>query len=186
MLRRLVPLLLLAIAISARAESPGVDRFGDPLPDGAIARLGSVRFTHSAGLEQFAFAADSKTIVFFGRDNIAGRWDAESGKELSHVQLQRSSLRGTLISGDGAVLVTTSPSQGLFVWDTATGKELRRLPAINGPNPLMAWLKDGRSLLIIDNNGAVHVCDVVDGRELSRWPASTERVISLCASPDAN
>src|SRR5260370_42008756 len=105
-MHRHLALLLFAVAVSARAELPNVDRFGDPLPDGAVARLGSMRFTHSAALEQFAFAADGKTIVFFGRDNIVGRWDAVSGKELRRVQLRRSSLGGIIISCDGALLVT--------------------------------------------------------------------------------
>src|SRR5260370_712759 len=137
----------------------------------AVALLGSTRFALCRAWQRLAFAADGKTIVFFGRDNIVGRWDAVSVKELSRVQLRRSSLRGTIISGDGAMLVPTSASEGLFVWDTATGKELRRLPAINGPNPLMAWLKDGRSLFLIDNQGVVHICHGTTGRELSRWPA---------------
>ncbi|MFL5340498.1 MAG: WD40 repeat domain-containing protein [Gemmataceae bacterium] len=160
-----------------------VDRSGDPLPAGVIARLGTIRFTHAGSLDQVAFSGDGKTIVFVGRDNVVGRWDASSGKELSRVQLQRSSIRGSILSGDGAVLVTPSPSQGLFVWDTTTGKEMHRLP-LQVANPVLVWLKDGQTLLATDATGVVRIYDVAAGHEKSRWAAGTERYVALGASPD--
>src|SRR5262249_29706287 len=57
--------LALILASSMDAEEPRRDRFGEPLPPGAIARLGTVQ-AH-VGVEGIAFSADGKTLVSWSR-----------------------------------------------------------------------------------------------------------------------
>src|SRR5579864_8149651 len=78
-------LLWLAGATCAAAQGPATpqrDFYGDPLPDGAIARLGSVRFHPPAGLIAMAYAPDGKSILAIGGDSMR-YWDADTGKELA-------------------------------------------------------------------------------------------------------
>ena len=55
----------------ADGARPRVDRFGDPLPDGAVRRFGTLRFRHEA-IAGLAFTPDGKRLVAgIGRDPLA-------------------------------------------------------------------------------------------------------------------
>jgi WD40 repeat protein len=63
----------------AKGASPTVDALGDPLPDGALLRLGTSRFQCPSGVVDLAISPDGKSIVTTGRQLIV--WDAVTGKE---------------------------------------------------------------------------------------------------------
>ncbi|HEX3148228.1 MAG TPA: sigma-70 family RNA polymerase sigma factor [Gemmataceae bacterium] len=104
------------------------DSLGDPLPEGAIARLGTLRLNHGDGLSVLLFTPDGKSIVSVGHGQ-ARVWDAATGVE----RLQFST--GTpewddqpVVSADGKQmthLVQRFGGDPLHVFDLETGKELR-------------------------------------------------------------
>jgi WD40 repeat protein len=57
------------------------DQHGDPLPGGAIARLGSTRFRQGSWVRDLSLSPDGKTIaaVEFNKVRL---WDSATGKEL--------------------------------------------------------------------------------------------------------
>src|SRR5215218_8936318 len=57
-----------------------VDLYGDRLPEGAVARLGSLRLRHP-GLRDFTLLPDGKTAVTVGDDQTVRWWDLESGRQ---------------------------------------------------------------------------------------------------------
>src|SRR5882672_5479523 len=65
---------------SAQAQD-AADRYGDPLPTGATARLGSIRFRHGQGVAVIAVSRDGKFIASAGRSALRV-WDASTGKEI--------------------------------------------------------------------------------------------------------
>jgi WD40 repeat protein len=71
--------LLLLFAAATHAEPQRLDRYGDPLPDGAIARLGSVRLRHNRSVRCVQFSPDGRTIFSGGPNDIVRCWDAETG-----------------------------------------------------------------------------------------------------------
>jgi RNA polymerase sigma factor (sigma-70 family) len=71
------------------AEPETVDAHGDPLPDGAIARLGTVRFNHGNGLNALFFSSDGKKIFSEGNGSIR-IWDAKDGKEQERMRTAKT------------------------------------------------------------------------------------------------
>jgi RNA polymerase sigma factor (sigma-70 family) len=60
-------------------DEPRRDRYGDPLPPGAIARLGTLRYRAPDTIETLAFAPDGKTLAVYSHAGLF-LMDAASGK----------------------------------------------------------------------------------------------------------
>src|ERR1700687_5891507 len=77
---------LLALSGAAQQDPPRTDLHGDPLPKGALQRLGTLHYRQEMFIEGFAFAPDGKTYVTAGRktkDSPAMRlWSTATRKEI--------------------------------------------------------------------------------------------------------
>src|SRR5262245_26733670 len=88
MARRTV-LLLIGLFATGAAVPPATaappaartDLLGDPLPDGALARVGTLRFRHLATIVSVAYAPDGKSVATGGRDGVVRVWDAATGRQ---------------------------------------------------------------------------------------------------------
>src|SRR5262245_47421402 len=58
------------------------DTQGDPLPEGAIARMGTVRWRHPGPVTYVGFTAQGKQLVTACTDGLIRVWDMHTGKEL--------------------------------------------------------------------------------------------------------
>ncbi len=65
-------------AAQLKAPAPGHDLFGDPLPKGAVVRLGTVELRHGPFGSGLQFTADAKHLVSLGGGWIR-RWDLATG-----------------------------------------------------------------------------------------------------------
>ena len=74
---------------------PGVDLYGDPLPPGALARLGSERLRHPNYVFAVTFTPDGKTVASMGQDGFIRLWDAATGKEIRHFGGEDFTLTGS-------------------------------------------------------------------------------------------
>src|SRR5262249_9104246 len=125
-----------------QGQVPAVDLHGDPLPAGAVARLGSVAFYHEFA-HQIAYSGNGK-ILASSDDRIIRLWDAATGRGLGQYQGGRA----FALSADGTRLAAsaTVPDKGLLsIWDTASGKELRQL-ALHSEVTVAAFSPDGKLL----------------------------------------
>src|SRR5262249_49573204 len=58
------------------------DTYGDPLPAGALARMGTVRFQHGDDVWGVVWSPDGKTVVSSGSPHGNRFWEAATGKEI--------------------------------------------------------------------------------------------------------
>src|SRR5690242_10848361 len=82
----LLPTLPLLGAPPKKSETARVDSYGDPLPPGAVARLGTVRLRHSHCM---AFSLDGKLLATAGHKFIR-LWETATGKEVRRAPLPES------------------------------------------------------------------------------------------------
>ena len=68
---RLSGLVLVGLCALSMAAEPKRDRNGDPLPDGAVARLGSLRLRTEQPIVGAAFASDGKTLAAYGSNSLS-------------------------------------------------------------------------------------------------------------------
>ncbi|HEX3152736.1 MAG TPA: WD40 repeat domain-containing protein [Gemmataceae bacterium] len=105
-----------------------VDLYGDPLPEGAVARLGSVRLRHN-DLKDFAILPDVKSAVTVGADFMVRWWDLHTGRQARAVRLPFINRSGKpaahfpvfAVSPDGAAVAFGQEEQ-LIIFDARTGR----------------------------------------------------------------
>jgi RNA polymerase sigma factor (sigma-70 family) len=162
-----------------RAQEPGrADRYGDPLPEAALARLGTVRFRHgSGGVAVLAFSSDGRTLVSASANGLVRVWDQATGKELRHFVVEVASpINWVALSPDGrtfAAVDVPGPGAGheIHLWDVTAGKPLRVLQGHTDIVRGLAFSADGKTLVSGSGNKdkTIRVWDVATGREVHRF-----------------
>jgi WD40 repeat protein len=122
---RLLPALLaLLLAAACHAGEPKRDRHGDPLPEGAIARLGTVQ-AHPF-CKTVAFSADGRSIITTGETAVR-HWDLATGRVQRLIVRQMPNNVWQRISADGG-LAATLYSDHLKLHDLNNNRSLHQLP----------------------------------------------------------
>jgi WD40 repeat protein len=126
---------------------PRLDRHGDPLPPGALARLGTVRFRLGNGLYAMALSPDGKTAVSVGGNSQTQFWDVATGKMLRGIDHEHGGGgRVVAYSPDGRTVATVQDHGTVHLWDAAGGKHLAELDPKMRSTTSLAFSPDGRVL----------------------------------------
>jgi WD40 repeat protein len=180
-------------APAARAEplnlAPPRDAQGDPLPAGALARLGTVRFRSIKPIYSFSMSADGKLLVAHDGEGVR-LWDLETGKVVRRFVAREGLLGCTVaLSPDGKTFAARrwlggGVARQLVLWDVSTDKEVRRMERPADDYPCMAFSPDGKTLAATDWEKRVHVWDVGTGKEIKAWQAPRGCLPDLAFSAD--
>jgi WD40 repeat protein len=138
----MLSLLLLTLPSAAPGKEAAKDRYGDPLPEGAYRRLGTVRYRGDPYLGCVALSPDGRLLALGGKHSIKVA-DADTGKERYRLAVPSPAFQVAFLPGERGLLIGWD--RKAVVWDFRAGKE-RNLPH-PGKWPLTA--------LIVSADGSV-------------------------------
>jgi WD40 repeat protein len=187
MIARLVLVLLAGCLVvpglgGQAPPKPATDGLGDTLPDGAVARLGTLRLKH-AFADAAVFSPDGMRFVSLGPNSATLRlWDTITGKEIPGSWSSTNRPGAAAFSPDGTV-VAVAPSQvagnntsqsQVILYDIARGKALRALPG-KWPDVRALLFTDGGKTLVLAGAGTVSWWDSETGKEQRSWKPLDEK-----------
>src|SRR5207245_843841 len=126
------------------ADKPRLDTHGDPLPDGAIARLGTVRFRGQ--FQGAALSPDGKTLAVSNFQALT-LFDVATGKTIKTLRNERGiGMASVVFSPDGKMLASTDHGNAIQLWDIASGQPVRQIssPGRVRPGSGIVFSADGR------------------------------------------
>ncbi len=180
-----LPLLLLT-GITAAAET---DRFGDPLPAGAVARIGTNRLRHGGAVTSITFAADSKKFATTSVDRTISVWESETGRELLRCHGFDREPNAAAFTKDGKALICVADGS-VRVFEiadakdapTVEAKELRHFSLNADKIAVAAFSGDASWLAVGDEDGKVSLWDVHEGKKLTEFsPEGGVRCLAVSA-----
>jgi WD40 repeat protein len=154
----------------AGADPPRLDREGDPLPTGAVARFGHSRLRHpgiSGEDDGFAFNPNEKTIASWDEQAVR-LWDLADGHRLWHLGTE-DNIFAVIFAPDGKRLAVCTAKEVLIV-DAATGKPERTLNA--SARSAAAFSPDRHTLATARNDWGqwIDLWDVTTGEKITEFP----------------
>lgn len=174
-------------------DLPRTDRYGNPLPDGAIFRVGTnrLRMKVEPPFGDVLLSGSGQFLVSNGiMDEGVRMWDTTTGREV-HQFAAEVVYHTIALSADGSQLAVSDGNK-IYLYDTATGNKQR---TIDSP-PLRARLKNPYSLYFSKDGKILTACIAAGSDRLNhirRWETATGKKVEdrqtdagtpLALSPD--
>ena len=166
------------------------DSYGDPLPDHAVARLGTTRLCHITGrfrhpLIWLAFSNDDKTVI-----SVAGSiciWDRKTGQLLHELELAHRPAR--LVQGPGRVVFSAqgpSLAQGTvcYFWRKPNDVPIQREFSKNNRGPDAIAMSPDEKTFALGFPGEIQLRDWTSGKIIHRFGRENELYRRILFTPD--
>jgi WD40 repeat protein len=132
-----------ALAQPAPAEKR--DRFGDPLPAGAVARLGTLRFRQKGPTHALAVSPDGRLLAAGGEGELRV-WEADSGKQVWCCPGLDQGVKALAFLAGGRTLASVGHDGFLRQWEARMGRPLENFDIECGGRRACAFSPDGATL----------------------------------------
>jgi hypothetical protein len=138
---------------------------------------------HTKPVEEFHFAADSKTLVSLGFDQTARVWDLASGKATKTIKYDDKDPLALFSSAEGTLLLVKPPEKNVIRFrDFLTDREATAVDMSDGVMGFSLSLAAARHA-IASEKGTVTVWDTKAGKKSGEWKAKVGGEFQL--SPQA-
>jgi RNA polymerase sigma factor (sigma-70 family) len=171
------------------AGQPRTDRYGDPLPGGAVARIGTTRLRAGSAdsTSSLVYTPDGKSLVACDAGKLIRVWDPATGKEQRRIEPPGGDgIFAFALAPDGKTLATAGlQSPVIRLWGVATGQELRQLAGDKTGTSCVGFSPDGKILAAAAmGTGTIQLWDVGTWQESQRLQGHTGWITSLLLLPD--
>lgn len=179
----------------AGRNQAGKDLYGDPLPPGAIARLGTVRFRRQDSLKDVAFLPNNKTLLAVTPNTGSRYYEAATGKLLRSVEVGEHNVGAAAITPNRRLLALMGShfdedkaaySYQLKLVDPVTWQEKLNVTQTKSLGEKLAITPDGTTVVILQGR-KLHFWDVASGTEILEYEIKGQgRISSLAFAPDSS
>jgi WD40 repeat protein len=172
-----VALCGMATAGLRAGEAQRLDRYGDPLPAGAVARFVTLRLRPCGAV---VFSADGKQLITGTGEGSAHLvfWDRATGRELRRLPCPATVLRLAPTPDGKRLAASVAFSSGPYnpVFDLESGRELFRFQGNHG-----TFTSDGKHLLSV-----YYANDMATQRIVGMWEVASGRRVRTWKMPDSS
>jgi RNA polymerase sigma factor (sigma-70 family) len=156
--------------------------FAEPLPPGALLRLGSTRLR---GENSFAvaFSPDGNWLASGGLDKHIHLWDAKTGKEVRTLFGPERGVWAFAFSADSKLLAGAGLDKVVYLWDPATGKERGRLDGFAASVRVLAFSPKA-DLLVTGDLQSIMLWQVPGGKLLHTLVAKAAKADAVAFAPN--
>jgi WD40 repeat protein len=152
------------------------DAFGDPLPEGAVARLGTIRWRHGGYVQSVAFCPDGRHALS-AAESVA-LWDVATGRR---VRTFEGTAPLALVDEDHFIAALQGGT--LVLWEISTGRRVRDFEGAKGWTGSIAVDRRGHLLMAGGQDATVRLWNIETGACLRTQPRKSP-ISGVALSPD--
>ncbi len=176
------------------ANDPILDQYGDPLPKGAVVRLGTSRFWVDGVPLRIGFSADGKMVTAAGQVRVLRFWETSSGRlvrdypKLAPAPESEATISAVALSSDGKYLAAGDSDGVIRIGSFASGERDRSFKTAGDErsNEIQALTFAGKNRYLVAGvlPSAIRVWDTAAQWRARDFLGHDGYVVALAASPD--